>query len=78
MRITTWAKSTTAQAGSPTPSGTTTTFSTGYPGNSKIAVSHLHKGKALLEMKNREGAIAEFRALIQRFPNSPEASPGPQ
>jgi TolA-binding protein len=46
----------------------------GYPGNSKIPVSHLHKGMALLAMKDREGSIAEFRALIQRFPNSPEAT----
>jgi tol-pal system protein YbgF len=44
-----------------------------YPANQKIAVSHLHKGQALLQTKDRDGAIAEFRALIQRFPNSPEA-----
>jgi outer membrane protein assembly factor BamD (BamD/ComL family) len=25
-------------------------------------------------MKDREGGIAEMRALIQRFPNSPEAA----
>ena len=46
----------------------------GYPGNSKIPVSHLHKGMALLSMKDRDGAIAAFRAIIQRFPNSPEAT----
>lgn len=46
----------------------------GYPGNPKIPVSHLHKGMALLAMKDREGGVAEFRALIQRFPNSPEAT----
>jgi tol-pal system protein YbgF len=46
----------------------------GYPGNPKTPVSHLHKGMALLAMKDREGGVAEFRALIQRFPNSPEAT----
>lgn len=45
-----------------------------YPGNQKIAVSRLHKGTALLGLKEREAAIAEFRAVIQRFPNTPEAS----
>jgi tol-pal system protein YbgF len=45
-----------------------------YPANPKIPVSHLHKGQALLAMKDREGGIAEFRALILRFPNSPEAA----
>ncbi len=46
----------------------------GYPGNPKIPVSHLHKGMALLALKDREGGIAEFRVIIQRFPNSPEAT----
>jgi tol-pal system protein YbgF len=46
----------------------------GYPGNPKIPVSHLHKGMALLALKDREGGITEFRAIIQRFPNSPEAT----
>jgi tol-pal system protein YbgF len=45
-----------------------------YPANPKIAVSHLHKAQALLALKDRDGGIAEFRALIQRFPNSPEAA----
>jgi tol-pal system protein YbgF len=44
-----------------------------YPGNSKTPVSHLHKGMALVSIKERDAGIAEFRALIQRFPNSPEA-----
>ena len=46
-----------------------------YPGNQKIAVSHLHKGMALVQLRDREAAIAEFRAIIQRFPTSPEATP---
>ncbi len=47
---------------------------TEYPGNQKAAVSHLHKAMALDKLKDREGAIAEFRIVVQRFPNSPEAS----
>jgi TolA-binding protein len=45
-----------------------------YPSNQKIAVAHLHKGQALLSLKQRDAAVDEFRALIQRFPNSPEAT----
>jgi len=45
-----------------------------FPANPKVPVSRLHKGSALLSMKDREGGIAEMRALIQRFPNSPEAA----
>ncbi len=45
-----------------------------YPANPKIPVSHLHKGSALLALRQREAGIDELRALIQRFPNSPEAA----
>src|ERR1035438_4856590 len=45
-----------------------------YPANQKVAVAHLHKGSALLALKQRDAGIAELRALIQRFPNSPEAA----
>ena len=45
-----------------------------YPANQKVPVAHLHKGSALLALKQRDAGIAELRALIQRFPNSPEAS----
>ena len=44
-----------------------------YPGNQKIPAAHLHKGMALLQMKQRDAGILELRALIQRFPNSNEA-----
>jgi tol-pal system protein YbgF len=47
---------------------------TQYPSNPKIPVSRLHKAMALLQMKERDAAVTEFRALIQRFPNSPEAA----
>ena len=45
-----------------------------YPGNAKTPIAHLHKAKALLEMKQREAGINELRALIQRFPNTTEAA----
>jgi TolA-binding protein len=45
-----------------------------YPDNSKIPAAHLHKAYALLAMKQTDKGALELRALIQRFPNSPEAS----
>ena len=44
-----------------------------YPDSNKVPVSHLHKGMALLAIKQNEAGANELRALIQRFPNSPEA-----
>ena len=44
-----------------------------YAGNPKIPAAHLHKGMALLQLKQRDAGILELRALIQRFPNSNEA-----
>jgi TolA-binding protein len=44
-----------------------------FPDSSKTAVSHLHKGQALLSLKQTDAGIEEMRALIARFPNSPEA-----
>jgi tol-pal system protein YbgF len=44
-----------------------------YPDNNKVPVSHLHKGQALIGIKQNEAGVRELRALIQRFPNSPEA-----
>lgn len=44
-----------------------------FPASQKVPASRLHKASALLSMKDRDGGIAEMRALIQRFPNSPEA-----
>jgi TolA-binding protein len=44
-----------------------------YPGNNKIPASHLHKGEALIAMHQNEAGVRELRALIQRFPNAPEA-----
>jgi tol-pal system protein YbgF len=44
-----------------------------YPASNKVPVSHLHKGLALLALKQNDAGIRELRSLIQRFPNSPEA-----
>jgi TolA-binding protein len=45
-----------------------------FPDNSKVAVAHLHKGMALFQLKQNDAGVRELRALITRFPNSPEAA----
>ncbi len=42
-----------------------------YPDNNKIPAAHLHKGQALIELKQTEAGVRELRALIQRFPPRP-------
>ncbi len=49
-----------------------------FPDNNKIPAAHLHKGQALIALKQNDAGIRELRALIQRFPNSPGSRPGPQ
>ncbi len=44
-----------------------------YPDSNKVPVSHLHKGMALVALNQKDAGVREFRSLIQRFPNSPEA-----
>ncbi len=44
-----------------------------YGDSNKVPVSHLHKGQALIALKQNDAGVRELRALIQRFPNSPEA-----
>jgi tol-pal system protein YbgF len=44
-----------------------------YPASNKVPVSRLHKGEALIALKQKDAGIHELRLLIQRFPNSPEA-----
>lgn len=44
-----------------------------YPASNKVPVSHLHKGNALISLKQTQAGVAELRSLIHRFPNSPEA-----
>jgi TolA-binding protein len=45
-----------------------------YVDNAKIPAAHLHKAFALIATHQTEAGERELRALIQRFPNSPEAS----
>ena len=45
-----------------------------FPDNVKVPAAHLHKAEAMITMKQNDGAARELEALIQRFPNSPEAS----
>ena len=44
-----------------------------YPDSNKVPVAHLHKGMALTALNQKDAGVREFRELIQRFPNSPEA-----
>jgi tol-pal system protein YbgF len=45
-----------------------------FPDNNKIPASYLHKGQALIAMKQSDAGVRELRALIQRYPSSPEAA----
>ncbi|MGI4852547.1 MAG: tetratricopeptide repeat protein [Janthinobacterium lividum] len=45
-----------------------------YPGNPKIPVAQLRKGESLLALKQNDAGVRELRSLIQRYPNSQEAS----
>jgi tol-pal system protein YbgF len=45
-----------------------------YPGGNKEAAARLKKGFALLELGQRDAGVKELRALITRYPKSPEAS----
>ncbi|HEY0162922.1 MAG TPA: tetratricopeptide repeat protein [Edaphobacter sp.] len=44
-----------------------------YADSNKVPASHLHKGQSLIALKQNDAGVRELRALIQRFPNSPEA-----
>ena len=44
-----------------------------FPDNNKVPAAHLHKAQSLIQLKQNEAGVRELRALIQRFPNSPEA-----
>jgi tol-pal system protein YbgF len=46
----------------------------GFSGSSKAPAAQLRKGLALLQMNKREAGIHELRSLIQRHPQTPEAS----
>ncbi|HEU5352368.1 MAG TPA: tetratricopeptide repeat protein [Terracidiphilus sp.] len=45
----------------------------GFSGNSKAPAAQLHKGYALLDLHRRSEGIHELRALIQRYPHTPES-----
>ncbi|HEU5457813.1 MAG TPA: tetratricopeptide repeat protein [Terracidiphilus sp.] len=45
----------------------------GFSGNAKAPAAQLHKGYALIELRRRPEGIHELRALIQRYPQTPEA-----
>jgi TolA-binding protein len=47
---------------------------TRYVDNAKIPAAELHKAEALIDTRENEAAERVLRALIQRFPVSPEAS----
>ncbi len=44
-----------------------------FPASPKVPAARLHKGEALIAMKQTEAGVRELRGLIQRFPNSPES-----
>jgi len=44
-----------------------------FPDSNKVPVSRLHKGMALIALKQTDAGVKELRGLIQRFPNSPES-----
>ncbi len=46
----------------------------GFSGSPKAAAAQLRKGLALIQMNKRDAGIHELRALIQRHPQTPEAT----
>src|SRR6201998_3550182 len=46
----------------------------GFSGNPKAPAAQLHKGFALIQQSKRDAGVHELRLLIQRHPQTPEAS----
>ena len=46
-----------------------------FPESNKVPAAHLHKGQALMQMKQEDARVRELRALSQRVPRSREATP---
>jgi TolA-binding protein len=46
----------------------------GFSGNSKAPAAQLHKGLALLQLNKKDAGVRELRLLIQRHPQTPEAT----
>ena len=44
-----------------------------FPDSNKLPAAHLHKGQALILLKQNDNGIKELRMVIQRYPNAPEA-----
>jgi len=44
-----------------------------FPDSNKLPAAHLHKGQALVLLKQNDNGIRELRMVVQRYPNSPEA-----
>ena len=45
-----------------------------FPSGNKVAAAHLKKGYSFAELGQKDAAVAELQALIQRFPRAPEAA----
>jgi len=45
-----------------------------FPGNPKAAAAQLRKGLALIQTNKKDAGIRELRQLIQRHPQTPEAT----
>ena len=45
----------------------------GFAGNAKAPAAQLHKGLALIQLNQKDSGVHELRALISRYPQSPEA-----
>jgi tol-pal system protein YbgF len=45
-----------------------------FSGSSKAPAAQLHKGLALIDLNKRDAGVHELRSLIQRHPQTPEAS----
>src|SRR6201994_2418798 len=46
----------------------------GFSGNAKAPAAQLHKGYALIQQGKKDAGVHELRLLIQRHPQTPEAS----
>ena len=45
-----------------------------FSGSPKAPAAQLHKGQALIKSGKRDAGVRELRALIQRHPQTPEAT----
>jgi tol-pal system protein YbgF len=45
-----------------------------FPSGNKVAAAHLKKGFSLIELGQQDNGVEELRALLRRFPRTPEAT----